>query len=64
MPSYDYQCKQCGERYTYAVPYSATLQARFCTCGAKLKRVYHNVPVFFNGRGFYVNDSKEKHLTT
>ena len=56
MPRYDYQCKQCGNKFELKQGFDADPVADCSECGGESTRVIYSVPVVFKGSGFYVND--------
>jgi putative FmdB family regulatory protein len=58
VPTYDYQCRNCGR--TIEVVHSM-LEAGPTTCevcGGDLRRVLHPTGIIFKGSGFYKTDSR------
>jgi len=60
MPTYDYECRQCGHRFDQFQNMSDDPLSVCPSCGEDaLKRlVGGGIGVIFKGSGFYVNDSK------
>ena len=56
LPRYDYQCKQCGNKFELKQSFDAESVAACTECGGTSNRVIYSVPVVFKGSGFYVND--------
>lgn len=56
MPRYDYQCKQCGNKFELKQSFDAENVADCTECDGTANRVIYSVPVVFKGSGFYVND--------
>ena len=56
MPTYEYECRQCGHRFEERQSFSAEPVANCPSCNNGARRVIHSVPVVFKGSGFYVND--------
>ena len=58
MPTYDYQCRQCG-RITEVIHSMLEDGPTICAhCGGQLRRVLHPTGIIFKGSGFYRNDSR------
>ena len=58
MPTYDYQCRQCG-RTTEVIHSMLEDGPTTCEhCGGQLRRVFHPAGIIFKGSGFYRNDSR------
>ena len=64
MPTYDYQCRQCG--HTIEVIHSMTESGpeRCERCGGELRRVLFPAGIIFKGSGFYKTDSRSAGSTT
>ncbi|MGE5372634.1 MAG: FmdB family zinc ribbon protein [Solirubrobacterales bacterium] len=60
MPTYDYNCPQCGNFEEFQKITADPLTA--CPeCGSPVQRlISKNVAVIFKGSGFYATDSKQK----
>lgn len=60
MPSYDFRCTACGERFEITRP-AGTSDAVCCpVCGEPAKRVFTPVGVVFKGSGFHNTDYKSR----
>ena len=64
MPTYDYQCRQCG--HTIEVIHSMQESGpEHCErCGGELRRVFFPAGIIFKGSGFYKTDSRSAGSTT
>ncbi len=58
MPTYEYECKQCGERFEIHQSFTDKPLKRHDACGGEVKKVFHARGVVFKGSGFYVTDSR------
>ncbi len=58
MPTYEYQCRLCGERLEVFQSFSAKSLTSHKGCGGDLHKVFHPSGVVFKGSGYYVNDSR------
>jgi len=59
MPSYEYDCISCNQRYVKTRSMTEDDPGYQCdTCNNELVRVYSNVGVTFNGSGFYTTDNR------
>ncbi len=58
MPTYEYLCKNCGERFEKVQPFSARPLKKHESCGGELQKVFHPSGVVFKGPGFYATDSR------
>ncbi len=59
MPTYEYQCKKCQERFDVFQSFSAKPLKRHQDCGGTLEKVFHVSGIVFKGSGFYVTDSRD-----
>ena len=58
MPTYDYQCRSCGN-ITEVVHSMLEDGPTECErCGGPLRRVFHPTGIIFKGGGFYKTDSR------
>jgi putative FmdB family regulatory protein len=58
MPTYEYLCKTCGERFEKVQPFSARPLRKHESCGGELQKVFHPSGVVFKGTGFYATDNR------
>ena len=58
MPTYEYACKQCGDRLEVMQSFSDKPLKKHKECGGQLQKVYHPAGLIFKGSGFYVTDSR------
>jgi putative FmdB family regulatory protein len=58
VPTYDYQCRNCG--HTIEVIHSMQEEGpTTCEiCGGELRRILHPAGIIFRGSGFYKTDSR------
>lgn len=60
MPVYEYECKNCGQRFDKMQPITAEPLTECINCGeGPIKRVFQPVGVIFKGSGWYINDSRK-----
>ncbi|GAA3515479.1 zinc ribbon domain-containing protein [Aeromicrobium panaciterrae] len=64
MPTYQYQCTECGEPLEIQQSFTDDALTECPVCGGRLRKVFNAVGVVFKGSGFYVNDSKSTSSTT
>jgi putative FmdB family regulatory protein len=58
MPTYEYQCQECGIAFERFQHFSDQ-PLRICPeCNGPVRRVIHPVGVIFKGSGFYVTDNR------
>lgn len=62
MPTYEYECRECGERCEFLQSFKEGAKRKCPECGRlKLKRlISKGVGVIFKGSGFYETDYKRK----
>ena len=58
MPTYQYQCTECGEPLEAQQSFSDPSLTECPACGGRLRKVFNAVGVVFKGSGFYRNDSR------
>jgi putative FmdB family regulatory protein len=59
MPVYEYQCKNCGQRFEKIQPVTSDPLTECLLCGqGPIRRVLHPVGVIFKGSGWYVTDNR------
>ena len=63
MPTYVYECEDCGVRFERLQSYSDTPLRECPECCGHVYRVIQPVGVIFKGSGFYVTDNKGKSST-
>ncbi len=59
MPTYEYECRDCGRRFDRVQSFNDE-PIRICPhCGGTTRRVIHASGVIFKGSGWYINDSRK-----
>ncbi|MYY11816.1 FmdB family transcriptional regulator [Streptomyces sp. SID4919] len=58
MPTYQYQCTECGEGLEAVQKFTDDALTECPSCGSRLKKVFSAVGIVFKGSGFYRNDSR------
>ncbi|MGJ9421305.1 FmdB family zinc ribbon protein [Aeromicrobium sp. CF3.5] len=58
MPTYQYQCTECGEALEIHQSFSDDALTVCPNCEGRLRKVFNAVGVVFKGSGFYRNDSR------
>ncbi|MGW2564349.1 FmdB family zinc ribbon protein [Streptomyces sp. NPDC001514] len=58
MPTYQYQCTQCGEGLEAVQKFTDDALTECPSCQGRLKKVFSAVGIVFKGSGFYRNDSR------
>jgi putative FmdB family regulatory protein len=62
MPTYQYECRNCGIQFEEKQKFSdpPLTDCPICQTVDTVQRVIGPVGVIFKGSGFYINDSKQK----
>jgi putative FmdB family regulatory protein len=60
MPTYEYLCKQCGDRFDVFQSFSDRPLSKHDDCGGELQKVFHARGIVFKGDGFYATDGRGK----
>ncbi|MFF3613542.1 FmdB family zinc ribbon protein [Streptomyces sp. NPDC002580] len=58
MPTYQYQCTECGEGLEAVQKFTDDALTECPECRGRLKKVFSAVGIVFKGSGFYRNDSR------
>ena len=58
MPTYEYACKKCGERFEVFQSFKARPLKKHDACGGQVNKVFHASGVVFKGPGFYATDGR------
>lgn len=58
MPTYSYQCTNCGDRFDAVQSFSDDALTTCAKCAGKLRKLFGSVGVVFKGSGFYRTDSR------
>ena len=58
MPTYQYQCTQCGAALEVIQSFTDDALTECPECAGRLRKVFNAVGVVFKGSGFYRNDSR------
>ncbi|MFD9002004.1 FmdB family zinc ribbon protein [Streptomyces sp. NPDC059582] len=64
MPTYQYQCTECGEGLEAVQKFTDNALTECPNCGGRLKKVFSAVGIVFKGSGFYRNDSRGSSSST
>jgi putative FmdB family regulatory protein len=59
VPTYEYRCADCQNRYETREGFDAPSLQACPRCGGRAKRVLFAPPIVFKGSGFYVTDSRK-----
>ena len=58
MPTYQYQCTECGEGLEAVQKFTDDALTECPNCEGRLRKVFSAVGIVFKGSGFYRNDSR------
>ena len=58
MPTYQYQCTECGSALEVIQSFTDDSLTECPECAGQLRKVFNAVGVVFKGSGFYRNDSR------
>ena len=58
MPTYEYACESCGNRYEKREGFDALARQKCPKCKKTAQRVLFAPPVVFKGSGFYKTDNR------
>ncbi|MGZ8752998.1 MAG: FmdB family zinc ribbon protein [Acidimicrobiia bacterium] len=58
MPTYEYACAKCGERFDVYQSFSDEPLKKHKECGGKLTKVFGQVGIVLKGSGFYKTDNR------
>ena len=58
MPTYEYVCRDCGNRIEVFQRITDEPLAVCEICGGQLRKVFHPAGILFKGSGFYKTDSR------
>ena len=63
MPTYQYQCTECGDGLEVVQKFTDDSLTECPGCEGRLKKVFSAVGIVFKGSGFYRNDSRGSRST-
>lgn len=63
MPTYEYQCVACDNRFERFQRMSDPAVTDCPRCDGRVRKVLHAPAISFKGPGFYVNDYKKSTVT-
>jgi putative FmdB family regulatory protein len=64
VPTYQYQCTECGEGLEAVQKFTDDALTECPNCSGRLKKVFSAVGIVFKGSGFYRNDSRGSSSST
>ncbi len=59
MPTYEYQCRECDNRFERFQKMTDPAATECPSCGGGVRKLLHPPAIAFKGSGFYVNDYKK-----
>jgi len=59
VPTYEYKCTSCDNRYETKEGFDSPSRQPCPKCGAIAKRILFAPPIVFKGSGFYITDSRK-----
>jgi len=59
VPTYSYQCTECGDRFDIVQAFTDDALTTCERCSGRLRKLFNSVGVVFKGSGFYRTDSRE-----
>ena len=60
MPTYEYACTSCGNRFEAFQRIDDDPLSVCEACGGALRKVFHPAGIVFKGSGFYATDSRSR----
>ena len=64
MPTYQYQCTDCGEALEVVQAFTDDSLTECPSCGGRLRKLFNAVGIVFKGSGFYRTDSRDAKSST
>ena len=58
MPTYEYACKDCGERFEVVQSFTDDPLQTCETCKGRLRKIFSASGIIFKGSGYYVTDTR------
>ncbi|MGE2816580.1 FmdB family zinc ribbon protein [Mycobacterium heidelbergense] len=59
MPTYSYECTECGNRFDIVQAFTDDTLTTCEQCSGRLRKLFNSVGIVFKGSGFYRTDSRE-----
>ena len=63
MPTYDYQCSECGHGFEMRQGFDSEPVEACPRCHGQSRRRFHSVAVIYKGSGFYTTDYARKQVS-
>ncbi len=64
MPTYEYECEKCRDRFEMVRHFSDPELTTCPRCGSPVRKVISSVGIVFKGSGFYKTDSRTAKSTS
>ncbi|HWT50417.1 MAG TPA: FmdB family zinc ribbon protein [Mycobacterium sp.] len=58
MPTYSYECTECGNRFDMVQAFTDDALTTCEKCSGRLRKLFNSVGIVFKGSGFYRTDSR------
>ena len=58
MPTYEYECLECKNRFDVFQSISDNPVEKCVKCNGRVRKLFNTAGIIFKGPGFYVNDYK------
>ena len=59
MPTYSYECTECGNRFDIVQAFTDDTLTTCENCSGRLRKLFNSVGIVFKGSGFYRTDSRD-----
>ena len=59
MPTYSYECTECGNRFNIVQAFTDDTLTTCENCSGRLRKLFNSVGIVFKGSGFYRTDSRD-----
>jgi putative FmdB family regulatory protein len=59
VPTYSYECTECGNRFDIVQAFTDDTLTTCEKCSGRLRKLFNSVGIVFKGSGFYRTDSRE-----
>jgi putative FmdB family regulatory protein len=59
VPTYSYDCTECGDRFDMVQAFTDDALTTCQECSGRLRKLFNSVGIVFKGSGFYRTDSRE-----
>jgi putative FmdB family regulatory protein len=59
VPTYSYECTECGNRFDIVQAFTDDTLTTCENCSGRLRKLFNSVGIVFKGSGFYRTDSRD-----